>query len=318
MKILITGAAGYIGSNCAIHFAKAGHKVHGIDNLNDFYSPEIKAHTKACLERDYSIEIHKRDLCSDTIQDLIEESDVIIHFAAQPGISATTSWKEYYRNNVLATHNLVAASSKTELTRFVNISTSSVYGLNATGSEDTAPQPASWYGVSKLAAEQEVLAAYRSSGFSACSIRPFSVYGERERPEKLFARLVKSAFNGESFTLYEGAETHSRAFTYVGDLCQAIEKTLANWDRAVGRIFNIGTESSISTLEAIKTVERVIGKSITIEPLPSRPGDQNVTKANIQNARRLLDWQPNTSLEEGVTMMVEWYESEIHGKFDWV
>lgn len=316
MKILVTGSAGYIGSSLCLALKGAGFDAAGIDNFNDYYSPAIKRHSAAMLAR-VGIETLDADLASDALKDALSGVGGIVHLAAQPGISAATPWEDYHRNNIVATHRLVEAARAAGVKRFVNVATSSVYGLHATDAEEAAPKPASWYGATKLAAEQEVLAAHRGSGFPACSLRLFSVYGERERPEKLFPLAIGAIANDTEFPLFEGAWDHRRSFTYVGDICEGIVATLQQWDKAEGEIFNLGTDQCFTTGEAIETVQEVMGKKLKIKLLPPRPGDQKATHANIGKIRRVLGWEPRASLREGVERMVRWYRDEVQGKIDW-
>lgn len=313
MKILITGAAGYIGSNLAFLAKKRGFDVSGIDGFTDYYDPAIKRATAAQLEA-LGVDVIERDLACDSLEGCLDGAEAIVHLAAQPGISATTPWEHYHRNNIVATHRLVeAARNAGSLTQFVNISSSSVYGLHAMDRESAAPKPASWYGVTKLTAEQEVMAAQRSSGFPACSLRLFSVYGERERPEKLFPMLIRAIDEDLEFPLFEGSLEHQRSFTYVGDICAGILATLEHWDRANGEIFNLGTDHCSTTGEAIRTVEEIMGKKAKLRIAPQRPGDQKATHANIDKIRSSIGWEPKTTLRAGLTKMIEWSRETARG-----
>lgn len=317
MKVLITGAAGYIGSNLALKLYNEGFSPFGIDAFNDYYSPEIKRANATGLTAS-GIELFECDLATDSIDSIVGQADAIVHLAAQPGISATTPWDDYHKNNIIATHRLIESAKQSEnLQLFANVATSSVYGLHATDTEEMPPKPASWYGATKLAAEQEVLAMQRGMGLPACSLRLFSVYGPRERPEKLFPKLIKAIANNTEFPLYGNAREHQRSFTYVGDICDAIVATLNNKERVIGEILNIGTDLCFTTGEAIETVEAVMGKKASINHIEARPGDQKATHANIDKARKLLKWGPKTDLRAGVEQTVEWYMNEVHGKIDW-
>jgi len=317
MKVLITGAAGYIGSNLAINLREKGLSPFGIDAFNDYYSPTIKRANAKSLKT-AGIDVFECNLATDDLNSIVAQADAIVHLAAQPGISATTPWEDYHENNIIATHRLLEAAKQNDsLKLFANVATSSVYGLHATDTEEKPPKPASWYGATKLAAEQEALAMQRSMGLPACSLRLFSVYGPRERPEKLFPKLIKAIANDTEFPLYGNAREHQRSFTYVGDICDAILATLRNKERVIGEILNIGTDLCFTTGEAIETVEAVMGKKAKINHIEARPGDQKATHANIEKARRLLEWEPKTDLKTGVEKTVAWYMKEVHGKIDW-
>lgn len=316
MNILVTGSCGYIGSSLSLLLHQQGHRVVGLDSFSDYYSPAIKRHT-ATLLRQQGVEIKELDLALHPLEPVLASIDAIVHLAAQPGISATTPWEDYHRNNIIATHRLVETARQVCTPRFVNIATSSVYGLDATGSEETAPAPASWYGVTKLSAEQEVMAACRARTLSACSMRLFSVYGERERPDKLFPRLIRGLVANEEFPLFQGSQEHRRSFTYVGDICRGILCALEKWELAQGEIFNLGTDQAFTTAEAIQAAEEITGRKALLKHLPPRPGDQTATHANIDKIRRVLGWQPDTTLQAGLQRMIIWYRAEIHGRIDW-
>lgn len=319
MKIVVTGAAGFIGSHLAEALLESGHKVSGIDSFDSYYSPQLKERNAAALAS-RGIEIARLDLSlpdgspaspeSKALDQALASVDAIYHLAAQPGNSANTSFDSYLKNNVIATYNLLEAAKRASVKHVINISTSSVYGFFAEDDENAAPKPVSHYGVTKLAAEQLVLAqARKSDGIPACSVRLFSVYGERERPDKLYPLLIKAAFTGEEFPLFAGSEQHMRSFTYVRDAVSGLMAVLNNWEAANGEIFNIGSDSCISTGQGIAIVERLVGREIPKRILPARPGDQLSTKANIAKARHLLGYNPSTPPETGLAKMVEWMSS---------
>jgi len=312
MKILVTGAAGFIGSHTCERLHDLGHDVIGLDNFNDYYSLKLKTlNEKALLEK--GIRIIKTDLRDDNLTEVLpKDINYIFHFAAQPGISASSTFEDYFTNNIIATKNLIDyALECQDLKLFVNIGTSSIYGLEATFPETKAPEPASHYGVTKLTAEQLVLQKSREKLFKSCSLRLYSVIGPRERPEKMYTKLIANAFNGDAFPLYDGSATHLRSFTYVGDIVDGIVSVIGNQVKVDGEIINLGTEVEHTTQEGIEAVEKVIGQSIKIDHVKARVGDQLRTKANIDKARKLLDYKPQTTLLEGVKAQVEWYKANF-------
>ncbi|RJR26966.1 NAD-dependent epimerase/dehydratase family protein [candidate division WWE3 bacterium] len=314
MKILITGAAGFIGSHLAEKLVDLGHSVTGLDSFTDYYSPQLKRLNAADLVSK-GVSIIEKDLTAPDLNNEISGFDVIYHLAAQPGISATTPFESYLRNNIIATQNLIS-SVPNDLKLFVNIATSSVYGAHATDNEDAAPKPTSHYGVTKLAAEQLVMALNRDKGFPAVSMRLFSVYGERERPEKLYPKLINSILNDKEFPLYEGSEHHLRSYSYVGDIVDGLSAVLEDSAQFTGQIFNIGTDKAITTGEGIKIVEDILGKKAKIVVKPKRPGDQKETHANIDKARRMFSYDPVTLPEEGLRREVEWFKDKIWKKIN--
>ncbi len=316
MNILVTGAAGFIGSHLAERLAGLGHSVRGLDCFTDYYSLALKE-LNAHQVREKGVEFLRLDLAEDDLTAAVRDIDVVYHSAAQPGISATTPFETYVRNNITATYRLLeAVRTVPSFQALIYISTSSVYGADASGDETAEAKPTSYYGVTKLAAEQLALAYTRDRGLPSCSLRLFSVYGPRERPDKLYPKLIRCILEDEPFPLYEGSEHHRRSYTYISDAVDGLVAPLRDFNRCVGEIFNIGTDVTHTTGEAIRTVQRVIGRRAKIETAPPRPGDQLKTHANIEKARRLLNYNPTTPLREGVQEMVEWYEQHIMGKVD--
>ncbi|WP_336065915.1 NAD-dependent epimerase/dehydratase family protein [Mesoflavibacter sp. CH_XMU1404-2] len=312
MKILVTGAVGFIGSHTAERLQKMGHEVVGVDNFNDYYSLDLKQLNEKALN-EKGITVLKLDLREITdINKLPKDINYIFHYAAQPGISSTSTFEDYFTNNVMATKNLIDYALQLEdLKLFVNIGTSSIYGLEATFPEDVAPKPASHYGVTKLTAEQLVLQKSREKQLKSCSLRLYSVIGPRERPEKMYTKLIACGLNGEAFPLYEGSDKHLRSFTYVGDIVDGVVSVIGNEDKVNGEIINLGTEVEHTTQDGIDAVEKVLGKPIKINVIAKRAGDQLRTKANIDKARKLLNYNPKTTLLESVEKQVEWYKANF-------
>jgi UDP-glucuronate 4-epimerase len=312
MKILVTGAAGFIGSHCAERLLSLGHSVIGVDNFSDYYSQDLKKMNAKAIEANGG-KIITLDLRSHNFQENLDtDFDYIFHFAAQPGISQSSTFEDYFSNNIIATKNLVDfALQCRSLKLFVNIGTSSIYGLEATFPEDVAPKPASFYGVTKLAGEQLVLQKQRELQMNACSLRLYSVIGPRERPEKMYTKLIDLGLKNTAFPLFEGSDTHLRSFTYVGDIIDGIVSVIGNEVKVNGEIINLGTEVEHTTQDGIDTVAEVIGKPIAIEVIPKRAGDQLRTKANIDKARKLLDYNPQTTLLESVKYQVEWFKENF-------
>lgn len=310
MKILVTGAAGFIGSHCVERLLDLGHDVIGLDNFSEYYDVNLKySNAKAIAAKGGNV--IEADLCDlDCFQTLDTDFDYIFHFAAQPGISKTSTFDDYLKNNVIATKQLVDFALKCKnLKLFVNIGTSSIYGLEATFTEDAVPKPASFYGVTKLAAEQLVLQKSRELQLKACSLRLYSVIGPRERPEKMFTKLIALGLKGDAFPLFEGSDKHLRSFTDVDDIIDGVVSVIGKETSVDGEIFNLGTEVEHTTQDGINAVSEIIGKSIKINSIPKRAGDQWRTKANITKARKLLNYNPATTLLESVKKQVEWFLS---------
>ncbi|MCK5400264.1 MAG: NAD-dependent epimerase/dehydratase family protein, partial [Flavobacteriaceae bacterium] len=279
---------------------------------SDYYDVNLKKLNAKAIEKK-GVKMINLDLRTPNLSEsLPTDIDYIFHYSAQPGISATSTFEDYFSNNFIATKNLIDyALVCNNLKLFVNIATSSIYGLEATFTEDVAPKPASYYGVTKLAAEQLVLQKSREQLLKACSLRLYSVIGPRERPEKMYTKLIACAFNDEVFPLYEGSDKHLRSFTYVGDIVDGVVSVIDKEDIVNGEIFNLGTEIEHTTQEGIETVEEILGKKIKINIIPKRAGDQLRTKANIDKARRLLNYNPKTTLLQAVKEQVNWYKENF-------
>lgn len=308
MRILVTGAAGFIASHLCEKLHSLGHQVTGIDNFNDYYDVRLKEMNAADLAAK-GILIHRIDLNDDLREVFSTPFDYVYHLAAQPGISSDTTLREYIDNNIYATQNLLEAvlEYNPELKLFVNIATSSVYGMEATVDEVVPAKPISFYGSTKLAGEQLALGLQRTGKLKACSIRLYSVFGPRERPEKLYTKLIDNLYNDQPFPLFEGSIHHERSFTYVGDIADGLAAVLGREDAVNGEIINLGTDEVNTTAEGIKAVEEIMNKKLIIENKPARKGDQQKTAAVIDKAKKLLDYQPKVTLKEGLQAQVNWY-----------
>ena len=312
MRILVTGAAGFIASHLCEKLADLGHEVLGVDNFNDYYNPELKKLNANDLAKK-GIKIFTVDLNADLSKVFEKPYDYIYHLAAQPGISSDTSLEEYVNNNIYATQNLLDAvlNYNSNLKSFINISTSSVYGIEATVNEEVPPRPVSFYGSTKLAAEQLVLGLQRLGRLNACSIRLYSVYGPRERPEKLYTKLIENLFNNKPFPLFEGSVKHERSFTYVSDIVDGLAAIIGKENVVDGEIINLGTDEVNTTQEGITAVEQIMNKTLIIDNKPPRKGDQQRTAAVIDKAKKLLNYEPKVTLKKGLEEQVRWYKEKF-------
>ena len=307
MRIVVTGAAGFVGSHLCEQLAARGCSVVGVDCFADYYAVRSKQQNVRELSA-VGVRVKRLDLASDSLHEVLADAAAIYHLAAQPGLSPHIAAEQYYRNNVVATRALVKACCALQRPPFlVNVSTSSVYGLHATVDETAVPTPASVYGETKLAAERLALTCGRERGFPVCSARLFSVYGPRERPEKLCMKLIQCLSRGEEFPLYAGSLDHRRAFTFVGDAVDGLLAILDHRERCAGEIFNIGSEIETTTRQAIAIVARLLRSKARLKILPPRPGDQLHTRANIAKARAVLGYTPQTGLEHGLQAQISWY-----------
>jgi nucleoside-diphosphate-sugar epimerase len=308
MKYLVTGGAGFIGSHLTEFLLQNNHEVVVIDNFCDYYPISLKRQNQKSID-EAGAKIIEADLTEESTYELLDKDfDFVIHLAAQPGIDPNSSFDSYLKNNLLATKRLVDFSLQLkELKMFINIGTSSVYGSFATCTEEQTPMPTSYYGVTKLASEQLVLAEARKDKLKACSLRLYSVFGPRERPEKLFTKLIECAIHNKKFPLYEGSEEHLRSFTYVEDIVKGIYQASKTYKLINTEIVNLGNHEQRTTKDGILAVENQLKTHIDLKILSPREGDQLSTQALVKKARLLFNYRADTSLEKGIAKQIQWY-----------
>ena len=305
MRIVVTGAAGFIGSTLVETLVASGHDVVGLDAFIPYYPRPMKEANLAELPSGPGFRFAEVDLRTDDLDPWLEGSDAVIHEAAMAGLMR--SWTDldlYVSCNILATNRLIEASMRAGVGRFVLASTSSVYGREAVGDEDRPLEPASPYGITKLACEKLVLAHAATSGFPGTIIRYFSIYGPRQRPDMAYHRFIEAMLDGESITVFGDGE-QTRSNTYVDD---AVAGTILALERgAVGGIYNIGGGRTISLNEAIAIIAAHLGVEPRIVREPARPGDQRHTSADIGRAQAALGYQPQVDPTEGLGRQVAWH-----------
>lgn len=308
MKTLVTGCAGFIGSRLCESLLNNNQHVIGIDCFTDNYSIEQKKQNLNEVMRYPHFEFHLGDLSSIDILPLLDQVDCVFHTAGQPGVRS--SWgqhfEDYLKNNILATQRLLEGIKMTgNQIRMVYSSSSSIYGNNVPlpMTETALPQPYSPYGTTKLAAEHLCMLYYANYGVPTVSLRYFTVYGPRQRPDMGFHIFIQSIIQGKSIkVLGDGQQT--RDFTYVDDIVTA--NRLASEKPVAGEIFNIGGGSRISLLEVLNLLEEIMDIPVNIQFCPVEKGDVKDTWADTAKAAALLGFQPKTSLRDGLIAEVEW------------
>jgi nucleoside-diphosphate-sugar epimerase len=313
MRTVVTGVAGFIGSTLADSLLEAGHKVTGIDAFTDYYNPEAKRKNLAGALSSEHFELITADLTSAVLQDFLSPEDTVFHLAGQPGVRA--SWGEGFREyvdwNVTATQRLLEACRDISVKRFVYSSSSSLYGSATTypTSESALPKPVSPYGVTKLAAEHLTTLYGTNFGLSTVSLRYFTVYGPRQRPDMAHHRLINCALNGDVFQL-NGDGSQIRDFTFISDAVRA-NMLAAEADVAAGSSFNIGGGSMASLQYVIDQIEDLVGASIATNKVPRPPGDPDKTGADISQAEKYLNWTPSIDLPTGIAQQVAWHQKQL-------
>jgi len=294
-RFLVTGAAGFIGSHLAETLLAAGDEVVGFDCFTDYYDRALKE------DNARSLDVRRLDLAEDKLD--VSGFDGVFHLAAQPGVrSFGPVFAKYLRGNVLASQRLFEVAARDGV-RVVSASSSSIYGASETypTPETTTPAPLSPYGISKLAVEHLAAAYERSFGLDVVTLRYFTVFGPRQRPDMAFTRIAFALAQGRTFDLY-GDGTQTRSFTYVSDV---VEATVAAMDRGSGT-YNVGGAVEASMRDVIAVMERLAGKQLDIHEHPATPGDQHRTSADTSRIRRDVGWEPRVSLEEGLQAHWEW------------
>lgn len=304
MRVLVTGVAGFVGSHLAEQLLTDGHEVIGLDSFTDYYARSIKERNLSGLLKTDGFRFHELDLRHDPLAAALEDVEVVVNEAAMAGLMRSwTDFESYAGCNLLGLQRLIEAARPANVRRFVQISTSSVYGTNAVGDEDVPTRPVSPYGVTKLAAEKLLLAHVAVHGFPATILRYFSIYGPRQRPDMAYHIFTESLMDGRPIVVF-GDGLQSRSNTFVTD---AVAGTISAIDRGeIGGIYNIGGGEEITLLEAIGLIANELGVEPQIQHEPARPGDQRRTWADTSRAREALDYRPRVTPREGLAAQVRW------------
>jgi UDP-glucuronate 4-epimerase len=297
MRYVVTGAAGFIGSQLAEKLLDGGHEVVAVDCFTDYYDPALKEENAAGLD------VVRLDLAEEDLD--LDGVDGVFHLAGQPGVrSFGNVFEEYVRRNLLASRRVFEAAAGAGV-RVVFASSSSIYGdaERYPTPEETEPRPISPYGITKLGCEQLAHAYAQGFGLDAVVLRYFTFYGPRQRPDMALARIVDALARGSAFELY-GDGLQSRSFTYVAD---GVGATVAAMERAPsGSVYNVGGGEEATMREVIATLERVSGRSLDLVESPSAAGDVRRTSADATRIERDLGWRATTSLEDGLRAQWEW------------
>jgi nucleoside-diphosphate-sugar epimerase len=307
MKALVTGAAGFIGSHLCERLLAHGAEVVGLDAFTDYYTRVFKETNLEACGAHPKFSLVETRLQQADLPPLLRDVTHVIHLAAQPGVRK--SWGRdfdiYVRDNVEATQRLLEACTAVRLERFVYASTSSVYGDEAAipMQEEARLQPISPYGVSKLAAEHLCYLYWQAHRVPAVSLRYFTVYGPRQRPDMAFRRFLEAAMDGRAITLYGDGE-QTRDFTFVGDAVSAAVAAASHG--SAGRVYNVGGGSRVSVNRVLALIEQLTEKPLQIERLPTQRGDMRDTYADTSRARRELRFSPETTLEKGLYAEYQW------------
>ena len=307
-RVVVTGAAGFIGSHLCELLLAGGHEVVGVDSFADYYDRSSKERNLAGPLAHENFSLREVDIAEQDPTPVLQGAKVVFHLAGQPGVRP--SWgphfDRYVHDNIVATQRLLESVREANLDRFVFASSSSVYG-NAEvfpTKESTLPRPVSPYGMTKLAAEHLTFVYMRNFNIPATALRYFTVYGPRQRPDMAFHRfMVALADNREIEIFGDGEQT--REFTYVSDAVDGTVKAASA--EVVGQVINLGGGSRVTVNRVIDTLEEISGIEARRKYLPAAPGDPRHTGASINQARERLAWEPRVALREGLTRQWQWF-----------
>lgn len=312
-RVLVTGAAGFIGFHVAKSLKKRGDFCVGIDNFNSYYDPKLKRERVKQLE----IEVLEGDICQkERLLELMVKHNIshVVHLAAQAGVRHSLSHPDDYVDANLQGFVSVLEACRRVPVKLIFASSSSVYGLNRKipfSESDVTDSPANLYGATKKANELIAHAYHHLYGLSVTALRFFTVYGPWGRPDMAYFKFAEQICRGEPIQIFNYGKM-KRDFTYIDDI---VKGTLAAIDLgAACEVFNLGNHRPVELGYMIELLERGLGKKAIKEFLPMQPGEVVETYADIEKSRRLLNFYPSVSLEEGIGRFLDWYCSNAAGK----
>jgi len=301
MKVIVTGCAGFIGSTLSERLVNEGFNVVGIDSLNNAYSKKIKMNNIKNLLLNKNFEFINKNILDTNIKELIQDTDTVFHQAATAGVRSSwgSNFSEYVNNNIIATQYLLENIKLKKIHKFIFASSSSVYGDSAEYPSriTTLTRPVSPYGVTKLSSENLVYAYSRNYDIPFVSLRYFTVYGPRQRPDMGFHKFLLSALNNKSIKIY-GDGNQTRDFTYIDDIVEANMLSLNLENR--GSVYNIGGGNIITINDTLKLIEQITSKKLDIVFTNKHIGDVLKTQADIKEATNDLNYKPVFGLKSGL------------------
>ena len=324
MKILVTGAAGFIGSHLVARLLKDGHEVTGLDCFDVYYSRSQKEKNLMPVLLHPKFKLVEENIATMALIQVLKGTEAVIHLAGQPGVRGSwgSSFHRYITNNIQATQKLLEEAKASKLKRFIYASSSSVYGdlppqpgeTVTILSEEMKVQPKSPYGVTKLAAEHLCQLYHDEYKMPTVCLRFFSVYGPGQRPDMAFNRFCHNLHHEAAHTIY-GDGKQVRDFTYVDDVVEIITASLTV-EAAVGQVINVGGGSPATLMEAVTMLEEIAGKSCGKTFLERQKGDVFSTRADTTKLERIFGVKPKTPLREGLTRQWEWMSRFIQSEDD--
>jgi nucleoside-diphosphate-sugar epimerase len=310
MKALVTGGAGFIGSHLSERLLSQGAEVTALDCFTDYYPRPIKERNLASLRGRTGYRFIESSIADANLAEILDDVTHVFHLAAQAGVRKSwgRDFQIYTTLNVDATQILLEACVDRPLERLVYASSSSVYGDDVVMpmKEDAVPHPLSPYGVTKLAAEHLCQLYCVNHGVKTVSLRYFTVYGPRQRPDMGFNRFFSAVLDGRAVAQY-GDGLQTRDFTFVADIVTATAAAAVRG--APGGVYNIGGGSRVTLLDVFELIGRIAGRPVQIDHQPAQKGDMRDTYADTSRARADLGFVPSVSLEDGLRQMFEWMKT---------
>ncbi len=307
MKAFVTGCAGFIGSHLAERLCRRDYQVIGVDCFSDYYSAEIKERNIRELSKHKNfIKLIRENILNLDLDEELRHIDVVFHQAAQAGVRYSwNKFKQYSDDNIRATQILLDRSVYANIRKFVFASSSSLYGDidNIPAREDGVLNPISPYGITKLASEKLCFAYWRNFNLPVVSLRYFTVYGPRQRPDMAFSKFIKATLEGGQIEVY-GDGNQTRDFTYIDDIVEA--NLAAAGLEENGKAFNLGGGSRISINEILKLISQISNKKLNIKYIEEQPGDVRHTWADTEKAKKYLNYNPSVRIEEGLELQYKW------------
>jgi len=313
MNILVTGAAGFIGSHVCEHFIKLGHSVIGLDNFDSFYPIEFKAQNLEDLNKSTRFQFYEADIRDKKgLDDIFRDAniEVVIHLAAKAGVRPSIeSIEEYYDVNVNGTVNLLESMRKNGVKKMLFASSSSIYGNNGKvpfSETDTVDNPISPYASTKKSGELLCHVYHHLYNFDITCLRFFTVFGPRQRPDLAIHKFTRLIEEEKPIPFYGDGST-SRDYTYIADIVDGINCAINHLKGY--QIFNLGESTVITLNQLVRTIENTLNKKAILNKQPMQPGDVNKTYADISRAKSEIGYNPKFDFETGIKEFVEWYEN---------
>lgn len=311
MKALVTGVAGFIGSHLAEKLISEKIDVTGIDSFLDYYPRKFKEKNISVLKGKKNFQIIESCITEADLSKILTDIDIVFHLAAQAGVRSSwgSKFSIYTQNNITATQMLLEAVKKKKIKRFVYASSSSVYGDTSKlpMEEDDSPHPVSPYGVSKLAGEHLSLLYNKSYSVPSVALRFFTVYGPRQRPDMAFHKFLKNITENKPIDVY-GDGNQTRDFTFISDIVNATFSAAFSAG-SEGKVFNLGGGCRIKLKEVLAIMEKANGSKIKVNFSGEQKGDVKHTYADTSKAKKILNFNPVVSVEEGISREMEWIKS---------